>query len=243
MEYYLEDLSVPQRHSMVQSALRSMTDIRIGRRMPSTAELEHGFPFYKNSLTEDLIKYCSHLCEIDSFFRFETELLSFTEECGADELINLCEAFLHSSSSIIFAHSRNIEDFQRRLIVYETRHEKDSELGFDGLDSVMDSLNMVSCVFAKAIDDRAKNSSAETTASFGKNNQLINRCLEEAMDRFSSAAYELFLIENVFDSQDAEAAQMSLFRLGARRGIYPVWPDDQLHAQPLNTDRNSPGAP
>ncbi len=236
MEYYLEDLGVPQRHSMVQRALRSMTDIRIGRRIPSTEELEHGFPFYKDSLTADLINYCRYLCKIDTFFDIESELLSITEECGADELISVCETFLNSAKAVNFAYSRNIEDFTRRLNVYEARHEKDSELEFDGLDSVMDSLNMVSCVFAKVINDCAKNSSAETAASLGKNTQLIDRCLGEAMNRFSLAAYELFLIEDALDSQDAETVQMSLFRLGARRGIYPVWPEDQLHTQPLHTD-------
>ncbi len=67
MKYYLETLGVAQRHSIVRAALRSMTDIRTGLRIPATEELEHGFPFYKNSLRLDLINYCTYLSEIDSF--------------------------------------------------------------------------------------------------------------------------------------------------------------------------------
>ncbi|MGS4987502.1 hypothetical protein ACVDG9_06010 [Roseibium sp. RP-7] len=229
MKYYLETLDVAQRHSIVRTALRSMTDIRTGLRIPATEELEHGFPFYKNSLRADLINYCNYLYKIDQFFDLDTDLLSETAGSGNDELLNICENFLNSVSSINFAYSRNHEDFKRRLDVYISRHEKDSELEFDGLDSVMDSLNMLSCIFAKVIEDCTKPSSAEPANCFGDNKELLNRCLVEAMDRFGSAAYELFLIEDALDSKDAETKQMTLFRLGARRGIYPVWPEKQLH--------------
>jgi hypothetical protein len=214
---------------MVRAALRSMTDIRTGLRIPATEELEHGFPFYKNSLRLDLINYCEYLIKIDPFCDLEANLLSDSADYGNEKLINILETFLNSASSVNFAHSRNCEDFKRRLDVYIDRHEKDSELEFDGLDSVMDSLNMLSCIFAKVIENCTKPSSAEPANCFGDNKELLNRCLVEAMDRFGSAAYELFLIEDALDSQDAEMKQMALFRLGASRGIYPVWPEKQLH--------------
>lgn len=242
MKYYLETLDVAQRHSMVRAALRSMTDIRTGLRIPATEELEHGFPFYKNSLRLDLINYCTYLSEIDPFCDLEANLLSNAVGCGNEKLINILETFLNSTSSINFAHSRNCDDFKRRLDVYIARHEKDSELEFDGLDSVLESLNMLSCIFAKVIEDCAKPSSAEPANCFGNNKELLNRCLVEAMDRISAAAYELFLIEDALDSQDAETKQLSLFRLGARRGIYPMWPEKQLHGGAVHDPLTSENA-
>lgn len=229
MKHSLETLDVAQRHSMVHSALHSMIEIRTGRRIPVTLELELGFPLYKNCLREDLIKYCRQLEEIDPFFDFETDLLSNAADSGNDELIKVCETYLNSASSTNFALSGHCQDFNRRLDVYASRHEKGSEIDFDGLDSVMDSLNVLSRVFSKVIEGCNKTCSAETASSFGKNPEFLNRCLVETMESFSAAASELFIIEDALHSQDAEIKQLALCRLGARRGVGPVWSEDQLH--------------
>ncbi|NKI59609.1 hypothetical protein HCG46_15150 [Labrenzia sp. PO1] len=228
MKYSFETLDVAQKHSIVQSALRSMTHIRTGRRIPATWELELGFPFYKNSLGEDLISYCKHLYETDPVFDLDTDLLS-NAPSGNDELIKICKDYLDSASSTNFALSSNFEDFKRRLYVYSSRHENGSELAVDGFACVMDSLHLLSRVFSKVIEGCNKTDAAEIACSFGENKQFLERCLVEAEDSFSSAAYEVFLIEDALDSQDAEMKQLALCRLGARRGITPEWPEKPLH--------------